>query len=663
MIHQGLPPLRADGDRFDDDRSLREEDCVIPEDQEQQLEEQDDWGLPTTTGPQPTDSELIEENGHVPMPESQVVQGNAQSTQDSLASSGDLSVVLSAHSSTSSVTLPGNPSVTLSGEVSVDSTLDSPKFHFQQENIRETFVVGSDLESDTEDEDNGEQEAKDAKASTLKSQRRASSSTPVRSSPAPTMPKPLQSSCMIVDLTDDSPGKAPPAVLTSATKAMQAVEPKTDAEASQQAAIDSAADRAFSQTPQKSHQTPETPSRQTGWGTIFRKLASNLVGLGTPSAEDSHPDAHRSDEEFNESAEDDQQATQLLNQPESEKEVTESKEDEPEEFISSQATVVLEYAIDNDEDANAFEYEGMISDDMASPRSTASRRTDRITSEVHSPAADASNSVDDDLTLTEDYVDVTVTPQKQSPPKEATPDLKTPSSSKQTLKPGTEMRTNTRQALSVTSHSPAHSNDSSRGGNPLTSTNPVPRTDESAKLSPAKSPSNLVISVGSNLSQAKRSEPSTTGPRASKRKREHTSPEDPSPETTNADLVQENAVIVSPPQPQSDAQQREQAQKRRRREILPSFEGGSQSPQFEQPSSPFVSRRKTQSDRTTIIADSYSLDAVCRSLGSHVRDQANEEDQARSARQPRRAWKRYERLFPPLNMTRLKQMMAEDKSK
>eukprot|EP00644_Phytophthora_capsici_P017970 jgi/Phyca11/17112/fgenesh1_pg.PHYCAscaffold_25_\ len=129
MIHQGLLPLRAaEGDRFDDERPLLDEDCVIPEDQEQELEEQDEWGVPSPVGHQPTDSQLIEENGTVPMPESQL--------------SGPAS--------------PGKSSVTLSGNslapLSDESLLDSQKFQFQQENIQETFVAGSDLESSSEDE-------------------------------------------------------------------------------------------------------------------------------------------------------------------------------------------------------------------------------------------------------------------------------------------------------------------------------------------------------------------------------------------------------------------------------------------------------------------------------------------------------------------------------
>ncbi|KAE9110765.1 hypothetical protein PF010_g11056 [Phytophthora fragariae] len=680
MINQGLPPIRMESDRFDDDRPLREEDCVIPEDQEQQLEEQDDWGLPPSADPQPTDSELIEENGHVPMSESQVgrapaSQGQVQSTQDSLASSGDLSVVLSGNSMASSVTLPGNPSVTLSGDVSVDSIVDSQKYPFQQEDIRETFVVGSDLESDTEDENDGVHEVNQVTPSTPGTQQGASSSTSVHSSPAPTTPKPSQSSCMIVDLTDDSPEKASPAASASAEESTQDVESKTEANDSQHTTSDAAADRASSHTPMKSHQTPEMQKRPTGWGTIFRKLASNLVGLGTPSAEDSHPeDAQPSDEQMDDFVENDQQAAQLPDRTKEENELTEHKHDEPEEFFSSQATVVLQYAVDNDEDANAFEYEGMVSDDMASPRSAASRHNDDTVTEAHNSTADASNSVDDDLTLTEDFANFTATPREDSPSKEEKLDLKTPSPSAQAVTPGAKKRAEipASEAPSVSTHTPAlHSNDSSPGNSddrhpvspPPNTKDPVLPTNVSAKLSPAKSPSKLVISVGpadNRSSQSRHSGLSTAKPQASKRSREQATAEGSSPAAIG---VQQNTTSVSSLQPQSGDQQRAQVQKRRRREILSFYEGGSQSPQFEQPPTPFVSRRRPQSDRATIVADSYSLDSVCRSLGSHTRDQGNEDDQARSSRQPRRAWKRYENLFPPLNMTRLKQTMAEGKDK
>lgn len=219
------------------------------------------------------------------------------------------------------------------------------------------------------------------------------------------------------------------------------------------------------------------------------------------------------------------------------------------------------------------------------------------------------------------------------------------------------------EAAQASSVSPAqHSSNSSQGSSddshpasPPDAKDPILPTDVSAKLSPAKSPSKLVISVDpidNGLIQARR---------APKRNREQANPEIPSPAATSA--VQENTTNGSSPQPRSDDQQRAQAQKRRRREILSTFEGGSQSPQFEQPSTPFVPRRKPQSDRATIVADKYSLEAVCQSLGSHTRDRSNDDDQARSSRQPRRAWKRYENLFPPLNMTRLKQMISERKDK
>ncbi|KAF1777236.1 hypothetical protein GQ600_17862 [Phytophthora cactorum] len=463
MINQGLPPLGAAvSDRFDDDRPLLEEDCVIPEDQEQELEEQDEWGPPTTIERQPTDSELIEENGSVPMPGSQVVRGSV-STQDSMASSGNLSVTLS-----------GNPSVSLSGE----SSLDSQRFQFQQEDIRETFVAGRDVESsDTEDQDDELEETKKLTTSTPKSGHKARSSrkySSVDSSPAPT-----QNSWNIEEKDD-------------------AVDP-----------------RASSHTSSKTQQSAENEKPAKNW--IIEKLTSML---GLPSAEDSG--ANLSDEEEDDSAEDDERATQILDQ----------------------------------QDRHGKESGGD------------AKRIDEFASNLQTPAA--------------------------SPP---------------------------------------------------SSKDPVSPTEPSGQLPPSKvhRSSSFRLAVAST-GLAVLDSPLTNA-------------EDTSPATTSG---QDSA---SEPNAHTDAQSRGK-QKRRRRDILLTqevHEAASQSPQFEHPAAPLLSRRRPQSDRGTLITDSYSLDAVCRSLGSNARDQRNQEGQTRSSRQPRHAWKRYESLFPPLNMTRLKQMMTEGK--
>ncbi|KAG2802811.1 hypothetical protein PC116_g23327 [Phytophthora cactorum] len=586
MINQGLPPLGAAvSDRFDDDRPLLEEDCVIPEDQEQELEEQDEWGPPTTIERQPTDSELIEENGSVPMPGSQVVRG-AVSTQDSMASSGNLSVTLS-----------GNPSVSLSGE----SSLDSQRFQFQQEDIRETFVAGSDVESsDTEDQDDELEETKKSTTSTPKSGHKAWSSrkySSVDSSPAPT-----QNSWNIEEKDD-------------------AVDP-----------------RASSHTSSKTQQSAENEKPAKNW--IIEKLTSML---GLPSAEDSG--ANLSDEEEDDSAEDDERATQILDQQDKVKEEEENEATEnkfvPEEFMSSQATVVLHYAMDNDEDANAFEYEG-----ITSPRSMIHELDDDTIDKEQAESADSA----DDLTLTEESAEVAVTPQKKAGSKEDNVDFKTPSPSAHASTPGTEKRAG--ETPSVSTSSPATLQ--TPAASPPSSKDPVSPTEPSGHLPPVKSPSKLVISVSSSFNRPSRTGFSSGG---SKRRHQQTNAEDTSPATTSG---QDSA---SEPNAHTDAQSRGK-QKRRRRDILLTqevHEAASQSPQFEHPAAPLLSRRRPQSDRGTLITDSYSLDAVCRSLGSNARDQRNQEGQTRSSRQPRHAWKRYESLFPPLNMTRLKQMMTEGK--
>ncbi|GMF26995.1 unnamed protein product [Phytophthora fragariaefolia] len=679
MINQGMLPLGVQSDRFDDDRPLREEDCVIPEDQEQELEQQDDWGLPTPIERQPTDSELIEENGHVPMPESESQPQRRQSTQDSLASS---------------------PVVLSSADVSTDSVVDSQRFPFQQENIRETFVAGSDVESDSDGEDSGSQQVQQAALNTAASDQRSRPSTTPNASPAPSTPKSSQSSWMAVNLTEDSPKTNQRSAPTSASKATQRQGRGHKSEASNppHENDDIAVDRPSSDPPQQAHQTPEAHAQSQRWG-FFRKLVSNL-GLGTPSA-DSQGDAQASDEE-SESAKDSQQATQLFEQKEDEEQIMENKYDEPEGFISSQATVILQYAVDNDEDANAFEYDGMLSDETESPRSVVLEHSVHAVSDTHGSSV-ASNVVDDDLTLAEevaDFTDIAATPQKEASSKEEFVDddltlteevadvsdsaitpqkkspsmaeklaFKTPSPFAQADTPGTEKKAGVRASRTSTpSTAAAHSNDpshhSSSGIHPASPPSPKDpglSTDASAKLSPAKSPSKLVISVGLAESRGKRS---TAGSQGSKRSRQEIASEDPSPPTTNAEQRQETNQNVS--SPQSHGLPHTTVQKRRRRDILSvqtSHEAGSQSPQFDQPATPFLSRRRLQSNSTTNAVDCYSLGAVCRALGSHAQDQVNQEVQMRSSRQPRPTWKRYENLFPPLNMTRLKQMIAEGKGK
>lgn len=82
---QGLPPLAADAvstalRHFDDSHPLLDTDCIIPEDQERELDEQEGWGAePTTHSELPTDSELIDQNGSVSMlePENPSLASNA----------------------------------------------------------------------------------------------------------------------------------------------------------------------------------------------------------------------------------------------------------------------------------------------------------------------------------------------------------------------------------------------------------------------------------------------------------------------------------------------------------------------------------------------------------------------------------------------------------
>ncbi|KAL4155577.1 hypothetical protein PRNP1_007685 [Phytophthora ramorum] len=535
MIHQGLPPLRAaERDRFDDECPLLDEDCIIPEEQEQELEQQEEWGAPSTVDRQLTDSELIDENGSVPMLESQVVRGPASPDK--------------VHSTQDSVTLSGNPSVGMSDEASINSSLDSQRYPFQQEDIQDTFVVGSDLEnSDTEEEDDAVLGTQKSTPSTQTAQARSDrTNSPDHCSPAPTA---SQNSWMIVDLTDDSPEKAPPAHQQAK---MQDQEPKIEAVESQEEKVGEAAVLATQDSPLENQEPSESRTPAKSWGTLFRKLASNL--LGTPSAEDSNGNSQR---EF---AESDEPVTQLFDQPEEEKEAKEGNDDkhaEPEEFMSSQATVVLEYTMDNDEDANAFEYEGMLSDDMVSPRSVAHEHDITARTPTAKEAATAG-----DRTLTEEGAEP-FTPQKKSMPEEDNAEFKTPSPSAHAVTPGTEKRADVEHQKSVVST--ANPVDSVRN-HPPNSQEPILPSE-----SPAESPSNLVISVGTVGNQARHTGlPSAS--RGSKRHHQQISSMRPSPAPASAQRGGISSESEPLTQTTTDDQPRAKTQKRRRREVLSSLD-------------------------------------------------------------------------------------------
>ncbi|KAL3670543.1 hypothetical protein V7S43_004857 [Phytophthora oleae] len=583
-IHQGLLPLRAaEDDRFDDERPLLNEDCVIPEDQEQELEEQEKWGPPSAIDHQPTDSQLIEENGTVPMPDSQLCDP--------------------ASSENASITLSGNSLAPLSDE----SSLDSQRFQFQQENIQQTFVAGSDLESSSEDEDE-ERGGSKKSASTVTTSSSKQKTEPLQS--------PVHSSA-IVDLTDDTPENSPRATPISKSKKMQDKARIED----RQEKRDDPAPLLSSPPPSKIQKKQTSAKKETNWG--FIQSVKNL--LGVKPAEDP-------DEEEDDLAE----STQILDELDEEKQVDREETEEkftPEEYVSSQATVMLDY--DHYDDSNAFEYDDMVTDDFASPRSVVVDQTVdaenadsaddlTLTEEGIEVTQNEDGDVEDDLTLAEKVAEVTNTPLKESATMEDSPEFKTPSPSVPARTPGTAKRPVSASATATPDNTA------------LVSSHPA----SPAQQLSVKSPSNLVISVDTGSSR--------TGPASGSKRRHQESAEDPSPATT--------AEPDSTPQTKrKEGQARAKAQKRRRRGILSTQEAhepGSQSPQFEQPAEPLGSGRGLQSG-------SYSIDGVFRSLGSDPQTQANETGQARSSRQPCRAWKRYENLFPPLNMTRLKQMMEQ----
>lgn len=117
-------------EHFDDDHPLEDDDCIIPEDQEAQLEAQDGWGVPTQK--QKSDSQLIAENGSEP-------ESQGMGAELSLTTAAPVRVEATDQSQGAGV-VDGDD----------ESVPDSQGFHFQNENIEETFVQCSDTESEEE---------------------------------------------------------------------------------------------------------------------------------------------------------------------------------------------------------------------------------------------------------------------------------------------------------------------------------------------------------------------------------------------------------------------------------------------------------------------------------------------------------------------------------
>ncbi|RLN92058.1 hypothetical protein BBJ28_00017062 [Nothophytophthora sp. Chile5] len=634
-VHQGLPPMPVDKkgapERFDDGRPLLEEDCVIPEDQERALDAQDDWGVPQSAEKQPTDSELIEQNGSVPMPESQGVRVEASEAQAQSQSMQRASV--------GSETL---------GEVQLLNSSSQPNseaYPFQQEDIRETFVAGSGS-SETEDEDEVEEPAADVSRSplaqiTIEQAHPGGESTAAVPSPTHQPYQALMRKENVVNDVEQSEGG----------ESNPDPSPRTPIGLSQSSLTET-------QLP-----VGGTWSEPNGIVGYVRKF----FGLGSSSGEhqsDTHPpepmeeDRDPSDEQVDEDH--DLPGEFADTQP---PEPVGEKLHPSDEFPSSQATVVLQYSL-GDDDVNAFEYEGMStsSDDM---------EEDDVADVDHSAIEESLNDAQPEIAFT---------PEKDAPlPRErraasVTPGFKTPSPSALSVTPGTEKKTQAaaRQASAASPSSPTEthrSKRSSRQAHSLAhSTDHISPTGPSSKLSPIKSPSKMTpfdLEAKKNLQRIAEESADTQHGR-SKRPRRTESVENPqSPPAAQPQPVRQEAADARsssrPAQNPSDDDPR--ASKRRRHEISAKNASRTATPpsaalQSQRPVSAFSTRRGAQPDGGAAVLDKYSLEAVCRSLGPQAEARITPEPRAR---QSRRAWQRYEHMFPPLDMDRLKRILAEKK--
>lgn len=139
---QGLPPLPAPPvvTCFDDANPLQDEDCVIPEDQEAQLEAQDGWGLPAAN--QQTDSQLIAENESGLWTQSQVGDVE-QSAPVAHSPTQDKEAVVS-------VIVDETEAEPSRDKDDSQSVAESQGFQFLPEDVSETFIHCSDTESDSD---------------------------------------------------------------------------------------------------------------------------------------------------------------------------------------------------------------------------------------------------------------------------------------------------------------------------------------------------------------------------------------------------------------------------------------------------------------------------------------------------------------------------------
>ncbi|TDH64720.1 hypothetical protein CCR75_002471 [Bremia lactucae] len=586
MNHQGLSLLSVhEIVSFNDDRPLLEEDCIIPEDQEQELERQNEWGpLMTRIDRQLTDSELIEENGMVPMlleSQSQSIDDNtkAQSTQESITSVEDVPMALS------------EPSL---GPASGD--FDDFEFYYQQENIRETFIAESDMESS----DKEYEEPKEVMPSQLQAKETALSSK--NDSCTPSFLENPPNLLATVDLPDTA--------LESTQSLATAEQSKTQEHCTTD--IDS-----FHKDNEDSKALVEStnalPSTQIP--TNKRKMAKGWRFLSTLTSifSNEDDDNNLSEKPQNvESADFRQQSTHNLQEKPNELENRLVEE----EYLSSQATVVLQYAIDNDVDANAFEYEA--------------NSPDVVNSELNSPKT---SNLENDVCVD----NVTVPGEEKGTIYPLKKDLRIEQEC------GLLSTTSEVETTSRFSENQDLGHDADRLEPRL-----IPE-DPSKQNVIKNASSDLVILVGGNVSRASQTDFPSVKSQCSKRY--HQKPA----------LNNSSRNATSPKKGFKDAQL---CVKRRRQEDLLTSQApkkGSFSFQSERQAEVFSHRRKRCAcDRQMLIMESYSLQSVCCLFDSDARNEKFDHGHRQSS-QLRRVWKRYENLFPPLNVTLLKQMMSNGK--
>ncbi|KAJ0407846.1 hypothetical protein P43SY_008307 [Pythium insidiosum] len=152
MQRQGRTTVeRVSTKRFDDEHPLLEDECVIPEDQERELDEQDGWGEDveeTTPVPAQADGQQVNDDPVSASPAAALRQHedeHAQVTGDTMVVSASEEATPAEDGRNGKVVVPESQRSQATSDESIDDS--HPDQHFPQQSIHDAFIECSDTES------------------------------------------------------------------------------------------------------------------------------------------------------------------------------------------------------------------------------------------------------------------------------------------------------------------------------------------------------------------------------------------------------------------------------------------------------------------------------------------------------------------------------------